>query len=616
MSRSDLASFEKVLEHLRQTRGFDVTAYKRASLMRRILRRMHAVEVSSFDQYLDYLQVHQDEFAELFNTILINVTSFFRDAEVWEGIATTVLHDLLGGRSPTNPLRIWSAGCASGEEPYSVALLLAERLGAAALRESVKIYATDVDDDALTQGRRAVYSARQVEQVPERLRKYFDRDGASWAISRDVRRAVIFGRHDLLQDAPISRIDLLLCRNTLMYLNADAQARILARFWYSTTPEGYAILGRSEMLFAHGAMFLPVDLKRRIFRATPRPGQRDRLLVFAQTGQDVMTDDEPVHHQRLRDAAFQSDASPEILLDAGGAVVAANAAACALFRIGRADMGKLLQDLDISYRPVELREPLERARAERREVVIPAVAWPLGTEARAFDVRVAPLADDDGAMLGGRIRFVDVTKLKTVEEELLHSRQELETAYEELQSINEELETTNEELQSTVEELETTNEELQSTNEELETMNEELQSTNEELQTINEELRSRSTDLNAANAFLAAVFTSLRNAVVVVDRDYHVQVWSTRAADLWGLRAEEAQNSNFLNLDIGLPVAELRGPIRRVLAGDDHSEVVVPATNRRGKAIGCRVTISPLRQFDNTVTGAILLMEEAKANYS
>ncbi len=616
MSQPDLAAFEKVLEHLRQTRGFDFTAYKRASLMRRLLRRMHAVEVSSFDQYLDYLQVHQDEFAQLFNTILINVTAFFRDAEVWDAIGTTVLDDLLTGRSPTNPLRVWSAGCASGQEPYSVAMLLAERLGAAALKESVKIYATDVDEEALTEGRRALYSDRQIEQVPEPLRKYFDRDGALWAVNRDVRRVVIFGRHDLLQDAPISRIDLLFCRNTLMYFNADAQTRILSRLWYSTTPEGYAVLGRSEMLFAHGAMFLPIDLKRRIFRATTRPGQRDRLLVLSQTGQEVLSDDEPAHYHRLRDAAFQSDASPEILLDAAGAIIAANAAARTVFRIGPRDIGKPLQDLEMSYRPVELREPLERARAERREVMIPAVTWHLGTDARAFEVRVAPLVDDDGEMMGGRIRFVDVTKLKTVEEQLQHSRQELETAYEELQSINEELETTNEELQSTVEELETTNEELQSTNEELETMNEELQSTNEELQTINEELRNRSTDLNTANAFLAAVFTSLRNAVVVVDREYHVQVWSPRAADLWGLRADEAQNSNFLNLDIGLPVTELRGPIRRVLAGEDHSEVVVPATNRRGKAIGCRVTISPLRQFDNTVTGAILLMEEGKANFS
>jgi two-component system CheB/CheR fusion protein len=608
---ADLAFFEKILEHLRQTRGFDFTAYKRASLMRRILRRMQAVEASSFEQYLDYLQVHQDEFALLFNTILINVTSFFRDRDVWDMVGSRVFDDLLKGRSPSNPMRIWSAGCASGEEPYSAAMLLADRLGLSSLRELVKIYATDVDEEALTEARRAQYKERQLENVPEELRKYFDRDGQAWTVNRDIRRAIIFGRHDLLQDAPISRVDLLFCRNSLMYFNADAQARILARFWYSTSPEGYVILGRSEMLSSQAAMFTPVDLKRRVFRAIPKPSHRDRLLVLAQTGHDVMPEPEG-NHQRLRDASFQSDLSPEILLDAAGSVIALNGAARSVFRLGTGDVGRPLQDLEVSYRPIELREPLERAHAERRELSLTGVTLRAGTENRSFEVRVAPLFDDDAGLLGSRIRFVDVTQLKSAEDELQHSRQELETAYEELQSTNEELETTNEELQSTVEELETTNEELQSTNEELETMNEELQSTNEELQTMNDELRNRSTDLNSANAFLASVFTSLRTAVVVIDREYRIQVWSPRAEDMWGVRPDEVQNSSFLDLDIGLPVAELRKPIRSVLADEDHANTVLPATTRRGKSIDCRVTITPLRQSDGGVTGAILLMEEAK----
>jgi two-component system CheB/CheR fusion protein len=194
---------------------------------------------------------------------------------------------------------------------------------------------------------------------------------------------------------------------------------------------------------------------------------------------------------------------------------------------------------------------------------------------------------------------------------LTHSKQELETAYEELQSTNEELETTNEELQSTVEELETTNEELQSTNEELETMNEELQSTNEELQTMNDELRNRSTELNSSNAFLEAVFTSLRAAVVVIDRELRVQVWNAGALDMWGVRRDEAQGSSFFNLDVGLPVAELHQPIREVLSGAaGHREMVLPATNRKGRSIRCRVSVAPLTGLDRAVTGAILLMEE------
>jgi two-component system CheB/CheR fusion protein len=208
--------------------------------------------------------------------------------------------------------------------------------------------------------------------------------------------------------------------------------------------------------------------------------------------------------------------------------------------------------------------------------------------------------------------YEDVTELRSLQQQLQQSRQELETAYEELQSTNEELETTNEELQSTVEELETTNEELQSTNEELETMNEELQSTNEELQTMNDEIRTRSTDLNAANAFLESVFASLRAAVLVLDRDFRVRVWNERSTDLWGLRADEAEGRPFLSLDIGLPVSELQPAITDVAAGShDYKAVVVDATNRRGRTIKCRVTVGPLRNHDRSPGGVILLMEEA-----
>jgi two-component system CheB/CheR fusion protein len=211
------------------------------------------------------------------------------------------------------------------------------------------------------------------------------------------------------------------------------------------------------------------------------------------------------------------------------------------------------------------------------------------------------------------ITFTDTSQYQRLQDDLERSTHELETAYEELQSTNEELETTNEELQSTVEELETTNEELQSTNEELETMNEELQSTNEELQTINDELRQRTEDLNQANAFLQSILTSMRAAVVVLDRNLSTLIWNYRAEDLWGLRSDEVLGQSFLNLDIGLPVEALRGPMRACLAGErDHQEVVLDATNRRGKTIQCRVACTPLTNPDGERQGVILLMEEVE----
>jgi two-component system CheB/CheR fusion protein len=207
-----------------------------------------------------------------------------------------------------------------------------------------------------------------------------------------------------------------------------------------------------------------------------------------------------------------------------------------------------------------------------------------------------------------------VSRAHELQAQLNRSKQDLETAYEELQSTNEELETTNEELQSTVEELETTNEELQSTNEELETMNEELQSTNEELQSMNQKLRERGDDLNHANSLLQSILTGVRSGVIVLDRELHVIAWNHRAEDLWGLRTEEVKGQNFLNLDIGLPADRLRSGIRACLSGDsDYTETVVPATNRRGRAITCKVIGTPLMGPAKETRGVILLMDEEPA---
>ena len=608
---SKRAAFEHILEYLRQTRGFDFTAYKRASLLRRMEKRMDAVGIHEFDAYLDYLQVHPDEFPALFNTILINVTRFFRDPEVWDAVAETVLPALLGSRAPDSPLRVWIAGASSGQEAYTVAMLLAEQMGLDALRQRVKIYGTDVDEEALVEARQAVYSEKQVADVPDALRgRYFERVGERLTVSRDLRRAVIFGRHDLLQDAPISRIDLLLCRNTLMYLNADAQAQVMSRFFFSVVPNGYLVLGRAEMLFAHSALFQPVDLKRRIFMTSQTSARaRDRQGLGPGGREDAVAPPDPTI--RLRQLAFEIGHDPEIVVDATGVVVGVNAAARRQFGLGPAEIGVPLHQLELSYRPAELRGYIERANDKRHEIHLRGVAWDRPGGTRYFDVSFAPLTGDDGVLHGTRVSFDDVTTVKALQDDLVNSKQELETAYEELQSTNEELETTNEELQSTVEELETTNEELQSTNEELETMNEELQSTNEELQTMNDELRTRGLELNSSNSFLESVLTSLQSAVVVIDRDLRVRAWNTRAVDMWGLRPEEAIGDYFFGLDIGLPVQSLHGPVKDLLHGRARdTAVVVAATNRRGRSLQCRVTMSVLSEMNRETSGVILVMDE------
>jgi two-component system CheB/CheR fusion protein len=605
--------FEELLTYLRRSRGFDFTGYKRTSLERRVRKRMQAVGITTFADYTDYLEVHPDEFAHLFNTILINVTSFFRDPPVWDYLASDVVPKVVAAKKPAEPIRVWSAGCASGEEAYTLAILLAENLGLEAFRERVKIYGTDVDNDALAQARLGTYLMKDLDDVkPPLLENYFEATGDKRVFRKDLRRNVIFGRHDLMQDAPISRLDLLVCRNCLMYFNAEAQARVLERFHFAVAEGGYLVLGKAEMLLSHGNSFAPVDLKRRVFQKVGRGAPRARLWANPLNGNGDPPASPLVNHIRVREAAFDSGPVPQIVVDGNGFLTLANQQARSSFALATTDLGRPFQDVDLSFRPADLKPAIEQATTEGRPVSIREVEWAKpGSEPEFLDVQVAPLRDHaNNGVLGVSVTFTAVTGYKRLQEELRRTNAELESAYEELQSSNEELETTNEELQSTVEELETTNEELQSTNEELETMNEELQSANEELQTMNEELRQRSDELNQVNTFLESILASFRGGVVVVDRDMMVLVWNHRAENLWGLRAAEVRDKHFMNLDIGLPVAELRQPIRACLAGEAGVGMAVDAVNRRGRPIRCQVTCTPLVGSGDEARGVILHMEE------
>src|SRR5262245_44918659 len=210
-------NFEDLLAYLHRSRGFDFGGYKRTSLQRRVRKRMDTVGVDQYDQYTDYLEVHPDEFVHLFNTILIKVTDFFRDPPAWEYLAKEVVPRILATKQPADAIRVWSAGCASGEEAYTLAMILCEAVGADRFSQHVKIYGTDLDLEALNQARQGVYTPRQTEAIdPELRKKYFEpNNGDRLSFRKDLRRSVIFGRHDLTHDAPISRLDLLVCRNTL-----------------------------------------------------------------------------------------------------------------------------------------------------------------------------------------------------------------------------------------------------------------------------------------------------------------------------------------------------------------------------------------------------------------
>ncbi|MBA3252500.1 MAG: PAS domain-containing protein [Geodermatophilaceae bacterium] len=603
------AQFEDLLEVLHRTRGFDFTGYKRASLMRRVRRRMADVGIETFHEYSDHLELHAEEFTALFDTLLINVTGFFRDAAAWTTLRKRVVPAIVDGTDGWGNIRGWSAGCASGEEVYTLAMLLAEELGEADFMQRVKLYATDVDDGALTVARAAVYSDRALEAVPVDLReKYFERAGDRWAFRRDLRRSVICGRNDLTMDAPISRVDLLVCRNTLMYLTADTQANILRRFHFALNPTGVLFLGKAEMVLAHADLFSPVDLSNRLYHRVPASPARV-LTSRAWPGPRKVAG----RSRSVEVAAFDAAPVAQIVVDAGGALVLSNPRAEALLGVRSRDVGHPFHDLELSYRPLELRSLITQVVDSRRPARVADVAWQRapGVDPVYLEITVTPLTMR-GDRAGVVISFVDTSEAKRMRGELERANADLERAYEELHSINEELETTNEELQSTVEEFETTNEELQSTNEQLETMNTELVSTNDELHAVNGELRERRLELDQTGQFLQNLLASLGRAVIVLDRKRQVYAWSRNARDLWGLGPDEVEGCDFLTLDLGLPVAELTAPLARVLDAEPPTmvQLSVDAIDRRGRGQRLRVRITQLLH-DGEVTGAVLVMNES-----
>jgi two-component system CheB/CheR fusion protein len=379
-----------------------------------------------------------------------------------------------------------------------------------------------------------------------------------------------------------------------MYFNAETQGGILSRFHFALNSWGHLYLGRSEMLVTHSDLFIPVDLKRRVFSKVARPTLRDRLLFSSPpTDADVAS----VAGSDVRESAFDAAPVSQIAVDAAGILILANAQARAMFGLTIGDLGRPLKDLELSYRPVDLRTNIETAHAEARGVALSHVLLTTASgEARELEVNIAPLYAGDRT-LGTTITYKDVTAQRRMQTELEASKDELEKAYEE--------------LESTVEELETTNEELHSTNEELETMNEELQSTNEELETMNDELRQRSLELDEVNAFLETILTSMGVAIAVLDPSLTVRVWNAFSTDLWGVRSEEAEGQSLLKLEFGLPVARLKSQLRDITHdGGKRMELVLDATNRRGRAIACKVVAVPVAVDGEGVNGAILLMEE------
>ncbi|MFC1716931.1 CheR family methyltransferase [Candidatus Poribacteria bacterium] len=458
-------NIDAILQNMFRRRGFDFRDYKMSNLQRRISRRMDVLGIPSLAEYAEYLETDPDEYKSLFNSILVNTTQFFRDPESWSFVRRDVLSETLG---KTDEIRIWSAGCASGEEPYSMAITLAEMLGEDLLRRRVRIYATDIDETALKFARSGTYTLDQLIGITEDIRsKYFTHHDDVYTIARNIRELLIFSRHDLILDPPMPRIDLLLCRNVLIYFNKALQSRIIPKLHYALSDNSYLWLGRSETLVTDIHELKLLNTEWRIFKKMP---SADRQPPDNLNQADRYTKAELINTNRRLEQFIQNIKLGFVMLDEDFNVVMCSKIIRDVWSLlPEQVLGRPFFDLEISYRPVSLKNRIEQAVANGEPSVVEnAEYWITQDKQIYLEMEIVPIAS-------GAIIFVeDVTAQYELKRELQVTNNALETANEKLLSANEELANENRKLQAINEELQCTNEELAATNEELKATNEEL----------------------------------------------------------------------------------------------------------------------------------------------
>jgi two-component system CheB/CheR fusion protein len=623
------ADLEEILRKIRDARNFDFRNYKRPTLLRRIHRRMQDRSKRTVREYGALLDREPAEFDALLGSMFIKVTSFFRDPEAWEELSTKAIPQMLSEKRPGEEIRVWCAGCATGEEAFSAALVLAEAMGPSFANQDVKIFGTDVDEKAIAYARKGQYSRDQVESVPKKvLAEWFVEEGDGYTVRKELRRCVVFGINNLVSDAPISRLDLLVCRNVFIYLDAALQKRVLSRFHYALRRHGILMLGKSELIPLAARIYEPIDLARRIYR---RDGRRDNALSQERlvglleeesaAREAVPPKDQVGSIDQFHRDVLQSLRLPVVATTVDGTVMLWNAAAARLWNRSETDAtGKKLAALNLPGMPgdllIEKTSAVREARSEREwgEGVLARGSEPNGAH---LSIEVSPLRDAAGQKTGLLYLVHDVSSVRQMESELRQANQERQSAYEELQTVNEELqssneelETTNEELQSANEELQTTNEELQSTNEELETTNEELQSTNAELDATNRELAHRTEEMNKLAFNQRVIIRSLSAAVIVLEGSGKVIVWNLAAERLLGLTEGEALGQVLWTLHIPALNRGLLAKVRKAIGqnlGTRSEEIAYELPNGgAGKATLVAVPIldggAPL--------GAVLMFED------
>ena len=613
----------KIYGLLRTRTGHDFSEYKERTFQRRVQRRMQVVQTTKLEDYAEQLRKEPDEVHALFRDLLIGVTDFFRDAVAFQTLETLVIPKLFEGRGADDEVRVWVTGCSTGEEAYSLAILLREQCEKLVSPPKVQIFATDIDEQAMSVARAARYPANLVKEVsPDRLKRFFIHEAGTYRVVKELRDMCIFSTHSVIRDPPFSRLDLICCRNLLIYLKPTLQAQIVPLFHYSLRPGGYLFLGSSENLSRYSELFITLDRKSRIFRRRDlvsrpplplrqfQPNSR-RETAAPQEGQSELLQRSDML-RRVAGTIVERFAPTYVIVD--------EAAQTLFFSSGT---GKYLQpaagppnrDVVAMARPglrADLRAALHRAKETGRRVVRDRVAVQINGGTQTVSLAVEPVGEGNEIAYGivfhdrGPIRVDEGASTSEHPESenttVQQIEKELQETKERLQSTIEELETANEEFRSSNEELLSVNEELQSTNEELETSKEELQSVNEELQTVNNELSMKIDELDRANADLNNLFQSTQIATIFLDRNLVIRSFTPAVIKLF----------NLIDNDRGRPLTDIVGRIdypeleedmRRVCGGGEVAERTVILAGGNGYYLA---HILPYRAPNNQIDGLLL----------
>lgn len=560
-AREDSAAIGEILGAIKSLRGYSFGGYKRNTLLRRTRRRMELRSLPSFESYVALLKRDAREVEALFKDLLIGVTEFFRDAEAWRLVASDIVAPLVEAKAEGEPIRVWVAGCSTGEEAYSIAILLMERLRETEKHCAVQIFATDTNEDALEHGRRGRYPASIAEQVPDELRRrYFveDHAGGHYLVTRKLRDALVFGKQNLLHDPPFSGIDLICCRNLLIYLDRESQDKVIATFHYSLHPGGYLFLGNAETIGHYDDAFKPLSNKWRMFRHAGKL-TASRLQSMFRDNREAPAPPMPAtaNGDALLPSRLASLTQQLILERFTPAAVLINAGFETLYYSGPTEnylqmpRGTPTNDLLAHIRD-GLRSRLRSAVREAIErnacvVVDNARVWRGGTfEPVKFSVAPADSGDEDIDHQLFLVVFEEMPRapLRDADDHIVGQLEsELQATREDLQSTIEQLETSNERLKISNEEIVSINEELHSINGELEKSKSELQSLNGELKLVNRQLQGKVRELESSHASIRCVLASSEIASICIGRDYLIKWFTPGMSAIFPIREADIGRS-------------------------------------------------------------------------